>query len=65
LDVKGRKWREAGEDCIMRSFIICTLHQILLEYEYERGGAYSTHVKDEKSIQIWVENLKGRSTRKI
>jgi hypothetical protein len=24
------KWREAGEDCIMRSFIICTLHQLLL-----------------------------------
>jgi hypothetical protein len=22
--------REAGEDCIMRSFITCTLHQILL-----------------------------------
>jgi len=26
----GRK-REDGEDCIMRSFIICTLHQILLQ----------------------------------
>jgi hypothetical protein len=25
-----RKWQEAGEDCIMRSFITCTLHQILL-----------------------------------
>jgi hypothetical protein len=23
---KGRKWRETGEDCIMRSFITCTLH---------------------------------------
>jgi hypothetical protein len=27
---RGRKWREAGEDFIMRSFITCTLHQILL-----------------------------------
>jgi hypothetical protein len=26
----GPKWQEAGEDCIMRSFITCTLHQILL-----------------------------------
>jgi hypothetical protein len=26
LDLRGRKWREAGEDCIMRSFITCTLH---------------------------------------
>jgi hypothetical protein len=24
------KWQEAAEDCIMRSFITCTLHQILL-----------------------------------
>jgi hypothetical protein len=23
-----RKWQEAGEDGIMRSFITCTLHQI-------------------------------------
>jgi hypothetical protein len=28
LDLRGRKWREAGEDCIMRSFITCTLHHI-------------------------------------
>jgi hypothetical protein len=28
---RGRKWREAGEDCITRSFINCTLHHILLE----------------------------------
>jgi hypothetical protein len=26
LERKGWKWQEAGEDCIMRSFIICTLH---------------------------------------
>jgi hypothetical protein len=25
---RGRKWRKAGEDFIMRSFITCTLHQI-------------------------------------
>jgi hypothetical protein len=30
LDLRGRKWWEAREDCIMRSFITCTLHQILL-----------------------------------
>jgi len=28
--LKGRKWREAGEDCIMRSFVTCTLYKILL-----------------------------------
>jgi hypothetical protein len=25
-----RKWQEVGEDCIMRSFMTCTLQQILL-----------------------------------
>jgi hypothetical protein len=26
---EGRSWWEAGEGCIMRSFMICTVHQIL------------------------------------
>jgi hypothetical protein len=30
LDLRERKWREAGKDCIMRSFITCTSHKILL-----------------------------------
>jgi len=29
LDLRGRTWREAGGDCIMWSFITCTLHKIL------------------------------------
>jgi hypothetical protein len=27
---KRDKWREAGEDYVMRSFNICALHEILL-----------------------------------
>jgi hypothetical protein len=27
---KGREWWETGEDSIMRSFIVCTLHEMLL-----------------------------------
>jgi hypothetical protein len=33
LDLRSRKWWETGEDCIMRSFKTCTLHQILLGYD--------------------------------
>jgi len=29
LDLKGRKWQKAGEDCIMRGFTICTARQVL------------------------------------
>jgi hypothetical protein len=30
LGPKGRKWLDDREDCIMRSFINFTLHQLLL-----------------------------------
>jgi hypothetical protein len=30
MDLKARKRREAGEDCIMRNFMTYTLHLILL-----------------------------------
>jgi hypothetical protein len=30
LDQRGIKWQEVGENCIMRSSIVCTFHQILL-----------------------------------
>jgi len=29
MDLRNRKWGEDGEDCIMRSFITCTLYQHL------------------------------------
>jgi hypothetical protein len=31
LDLRGKKLQEAEVDCIMRSFINCTLHERLLE----------------------------------
>jgi hypothetical protein len=52
-DPRGRKWREAEEHCIMRSFITCTLHQMLL-------GACSMHWRDEMCTIFWSEGLKGR-----
>jgi len=39
LDLTGRKWREAGEDCIMSSFMTCTLRRLLLLLlEYSNQG---------------------------
>jgi hypothetical protein len=32
------KRQEAGEDCIMRSFITCTLHQILFGTSIKEDG---------------------------
>jgi len=51
---ENRKWWEAREDCIMRSFITCMLHAILLGWSSQgrwEGRASSTHGRDEKCIQ--------------
>jgi hypothetical protein len=32
-----RKWQEAIEDCIMRSFITCMLHQVLQGLSNQEG----------------------------
>jgi hypothetical protein len=44
-----RKWRENGENCIMRSFVTCVLDQIYNSddqiKEDEMGGACSIHGK--------------------
>jgi len=32
LNLRGRKWQQTGENQIMRSFIICIFHQILLRW---------------------------------
>jgi hypothetical protein len=48
---------EVGDDCLMRSFITCTLYQMLLGWqvkEDEMGRACST--------KFWFENLKVRDS---
>jgi hypothetical protein len=55
LDLKGRKWQEAREDGIIRSFITSILHKILLGYqvkEDEMGGAWSTHGRNGDAYNI-------------
>jgi hypothetical protein len=42
-----RKWLEAGEDCIMRSFVTCMLHQNIIRV---MGRTCSTHGRYEKCI---------------
>jgi len=37
LDLREKNYQEAGENCVLKSFIIYTLHQILLELSYQGG----------------------------
>jgi hypothetical protein len=54
---------EVGEDCIMRSFIPFTLHQIFVRIIESRrmryGGSCSTHGRMRSVYKILVGNLKG------
>jgi len=43
---------EAGEDCMIRSFITCKLHQISFKND-EMGGVCSTHGRDEKFLKYF------------
>jgi hypothetical protein len=37
LDLRGMKWQEVGENCIMRSCMVCTLHPVLLGWSRQGG----------------------------
>jgi hypothetical protein len=56
------KYQEAEESC-MKSYIICTLHQIILGWWNQEGwdgGACSKHGVVTVFIKRWLESLKGR-----
>jgi hypothetical protein len=51
LDLKWRKWREAGGDCIMRELITCTGDKVK---EYEMGGVCSIHGRQTTVFTILI-----------
>jgi hypothetical protein len=51
MDLRERKWQEKiGEDCIIRNFIICTVHTTQGDQvkKNRTGGECSTCEKNEK-----------------
>jgi hypothetical protein len=62
-DVCWSSPQEAGESCIMRSFIICTLRQILLTYkikENETSVVNSVIRRTEKFIRNFSRKAEGK-----
>jgi hypothetical protein len=51
------KWRETGENCIMRSFITCTLHHVEGD---ETRGACSTHGRMRNAYSILLGEHEGK-----
>jgi hypothetical protein len=61
LHLSWRKWQEAGEGCIIKNFIICTLHRILFEAITCGWMIWATHVEHVGGGNfIWSGTLKGR-----
>jgi hypothetical protein len=53
LDLRGRKWQEAGEYCIIKSFTTLNCIRVIKIKEAEMGGACSTYGRDEKYIEYF------------
>jgi hypothetical protein len=64
VDVGGRKWQVAGEDCIMRSFIRCKFHQILLRVIKTRRTRWAGHVARMRRMKntFLVGNPEGKTS---
>jgi hypothetical protein len=61
------KWQEVGENCIMRSFIACTLLQVYLECSTNEGVGNGYRILVGKSegkrplgrlTRRWMDNIK-------
>jgi len=61
LDLRGRKWRQNGEDCTVRSAKYCYGDQIK---ENEMSGTCSAHGNWEIYTKCLSENLKDSTTQK-
>jgi hypothetical protein len=47
--MRGRKWQEDGEDCIMRNFINCTLHRVIILGRMKWVG-HVAHMGDMRNV---------------
>jgi len=61
LDLKGRKWRVYREDCIMRSFITCTLHKMIKSRRMRRTVYVGTTGEVRNAHKILVGKPEGRT----
>jgi hypothetical protein len=44
LNLRGKEWWEAGEDCIMRSFMTCTIKENIVTMIIPRRIGWTGHV---------------------
>jgi hypothetical protein len=60
LDIKGKERQESGQNCILRSFIICALHHVVTSRRMKRIR-HTTHKSEVRNAyRILVERYKGK-----
>jgi hypothetical protein len=62
LNLRGRKWQDAGEDCTMKSFMNCFYGEQIKGDEMD--GTCRTHGRNKKCYSMLIGKLKGRDYSK-
>jgi hypothetical protein len=71
LDLRGRKWQDSVENCIIRSFIICSIHKLALRLckqswwdwqhmQHERGEMPAVFNSEAGSNYTWSPSRRWR-----
>jgi hypothetical protein len=67
LDLRERKWEEAGEDRKMRASLTCTFHQTLISDQVKvdrMDGTCSTHGRDKCVQNFELKTWRNKTTWK-
>jgi hypothetical protein len=63
LDLRGIKWQEVGENCVIRSCMVCTLSPVLLGWSkqgrWDGRGMWRAWGRWGEQITFWLGGLKG------
>jgi hypothetical protein len=63
VDLRGRKWQEAGEDCAMRSFITCMVDENVVRVfvtRQIRWGSCSMYGKVRNVFKVLIAKPEGK-----
>jgi hypothetical protein len=56
LDLRGRKWQEAGKDYIMRSFIICVSSNVIRVFK-SKGMRWAETRSTQEGYEKYIHNF--------
>jgi hypothetical protein len=54
------KWRESGENCITRSFVICTLRKSIIKSRRMRWAGHVARVGAKRNVYSWWGKPEGK-----